>query len=115
MLSFIRRKFIDILIKSLLGNISDIPPSTLTKEQEDGLLSQMWENPTFRKRIADRDAKLIYQMAGGEGMNPEPRDIYALHAGQRVENLLLARDAKAAYTRLAKARETQRIAEEDGL
>lgn len=105
--------FISILIRFLKLNPSDRPKDSLTKEEEDGLLSQMWENPSFRKRIADRDLKLIYSMAGGEGMNPEPRDVYALHAGQRVENLLLARDAKAAFNRLAKQREALARAQED--
>lgn len=77
-------------------------PSQLSREEEDGLLSQLWQNVAFRKWIADRDKKLVYTMSGGEGMAPEPRDKYHLHAGQRVENLLLARDAKAAYNRVVK-------------
>lgn len=99
MIYFVRRWLIYRLVKLLVGTLSDIPKETLTKEAEDGLLSQLWDNPAFRKRIADRDAKLIYTMAGGEGMSPEPRDQYLIHAGQRVENLLLARDAKAAWNR----------------
>ncbi len=108
MVQYIRSKLIDILIKVLLGNISDDSSTLLTKEQEDGLLSQMWENPQFRKRVAQRDAKIIYTMAGGEGFAPEPRDTYTLHAGQRLENLLWARDAKAAYERIKKLNEAKK-------
>lgn len=97
---------ITILIRLLFGNISEFSRTTLTKDAEDGLLAQLWESVAFRKRIADRDAKIIYTMAGGEGLAPEPRDVYAMHLGQRVENLLLARDAKAAYTRTLKSRQT---------
>lgn len=108
-----KRWLIDRLVKSLVGTLSDMPAATLTKEAEDGLLSQLWENPAFRKRVADRDAKLIYTMAGGEGMEPEPRERYLLHAGQRVENLLLARDARAAWNRVQKAVEAKKKLEED--
>jgi len=33
-------------------------------------------------------------------MKPEPRDAYVMHTGQRVENLILAREAKAAFNRI---------------
>ncbi len=100
-----RSWLIGILIRLLLGKQSDFSKQLLTKEEEDGLMSQLWENPQFRNRIAQRDAKIIYTMAGGEGMEPEPRDKYMIHAGQRVENLLLARDAKAAYDRVRRQKE----------
>lgn len=87
----------------LVGDMRDVEKVLLTKEQEDGLLSQMWESPAFRKHIADRDLKLIYMMAGGEGMQPETRDTYMLHAGQRVENLILGRNARAAFVRREKS------------
>ncbi len=98
---------IEKVITSLFENISGFTKVTLTKEEEDGLLSQMWESPAFRKRVAERDAKLLYTMAGGEGLAPEPRADYTLHAGQRVENLLWARDAKAAFMRREKLKEKQ--------
>lgn len=94
-----RKLLLDVLIKLLARELSDIPKETLAKDAYDGFLSQLWQNPGFRKYVADRDAKIIWTMAGGEGLEPEPRDKYALHAGQRVENLLLAREAKAAWTR----------------
>lgn len=91
----------DLLISLLIRLLSlDLPKSEdITQDVEDGLLSQLWQNPAFRKRIADRDKKIVYMMAGGEGMKPEPRDTYSLHAGQRVENLLTARDAKKGHER----------------
>lgn len=95
----------------------DIPKGEdMTQEVEDGLLSQLWQNPAFRNRVAKRDKKIIYELAGGQGMKAEPRDHYVMQTGQRVENLLWASDAKKAYDRvqetakqksaaLAKARE----------
>ena len=95
-----RKLLIDILIKYLQREISDFPKSTLRKEEYDGLLSGLWQNPAFRKYVQDRDAKLIFTLAGSEGMAPEPRDMYTMHTGQRVELLILAREAKQAYTRV---------------
>lgn len=69
------------------------------KEHYDGMLSQLWENPAFRKYVADRDMKLVWTLAGGEGLAAEPRDAYVMHTGQRVELLLLASEAKKAFTR----------------
>ena len=99
MVQYMRKWILDILIKALARELSTIPRETLAKEQYDGFMSQLWQNPAFRKYVADRDAKIVFTMAGGEGMEPEPRDKYAMHAGQRVENLLIAREAKAAWTR----------------
>jgi len=99
-----RNKILDILIGLLERELSDIAPKEqLSKEQYDGLLSQLWQTPAFRKYVADRDAKLIFTLAGSEGMLPEPREAYTLHTGQRVEILILAREAKAAYTRSLKS------------
>jgi hypothetical protein len=99
MIYYMRKRLLDILIKLLERELSDMPKEPLSKEQSDGLLSQMWENPSFRKYVADRDAKLIFTMAGSEGMEPEPRDKYVMHTGQRFEILLLAAEAKKAFNR----------------
>lgn len=72
----------------------------MEKEVYDGLLSQLWQSSAFRQYVQQRDAKLIFTLAGSEGMAPEPRDAYTMHTGQRVELLMLAREAKAAYNRL---------------
>ena len=105
--------FIEILIWALEKYVGVVHSArtSLTKEQEDGLLSQLWQNEAFRKHIADRDLKIIYTMAGGEGMGPEPRETYSLHAGQRIENLVLGRDAKAAFLRLTKRKEQELLVE----
>lgn len=99
-----RNKILDILIRLLQQELSDIPKQTLDKGVYDGMLSQLWQNPAFRKYVQDRDAKLIFTMAGSEGMAPEPRDMYVMHTGQRVELLILAREAKAAWMRNEKSR-----------
>ena len=95
-----RRLIFEFVIRVLQRELSEMPRETLTKEQADGLLSQMWQNPSFRKYVADRDAKLIWTMASGEGLAPEPRDKYLIHFGRRLENLELAREAKQAYNRI---------------
>lgn len=98
MLQFMRRFIVKLLIRLLDRELPNAPKETLTKDAEIGLLAMLWESPAFRKYIADRSSKLIHTMAGGEGMEPEPRDKYHLHAGQRVEILVLAKKAKDAYT-----------------
>lgn len=100
MLHYIRNWLFDILIKYLSRELRGEQVPLLSKEEYDGLFSQLWQTTAFRKYVADRDAKILYTMAGGEGMEPEPRDKYVMHSGQRVENLLLAREAKAAYQRV---------------
>lgn len=99
-----RRWLFEILIRALVKFL-ELDRRFIESEDSDMFLTQMWESPTFRKRLAERDAKLIHQMAGGEGMLPEPRETYLLHAGQRVENLLMGRDAKAAWQRTVKKRQ----------
>lgn len=99
-----RHKILEILIWFLERELSDIPKQTLNKAAYDGMMSQIWQNPAFRKYIQDRDARLIYTLAGSEGMAPEPRDAYTMHTGQRVELLVFAREAKAAWMRSEKNR-----------
>lgn len=96
----IRQIVLSILIKLLARELRETTPDQLGKEQYDGLMSQLWQNPAFRKYVADRDAKIIWALAGGEGFDAEPRETYIRHCGQRVENLILAREAKAAWTRM---------------
>ncbi len=95
----IRRIFFRFLVKILARELSDIPKETLSKEQYDGMLAQLWENPSFRKYAGDRDAKLIFTLASGEGLSPEPREKYLINFGRRIENLELAHEAKQAFNR----------------
>lgn len=99
-----RNLIVKFLIKYLEREISDTPKQTLEKEVYDGMMSQLWQSAAFRKYVQDRDARLIFTMAGSEGMAPEPRDAYTMHTGQRVELLMLAREAKAAWSRLEQGR-----------
>jgi len=98
-----RNKLLDILIGLLERELSDTPKETMEKNVYDGLFSNLWQNPGFRKYVQDRDLKLIFTLAGGEGMAPEPREAYTMHTGQRVELLILAREAKKAYERVEQA------------
>lgn len=99
MIYCMRRLLLDILIRLLEKELSDAPRQILDKETYDGLLGQLWQNPGFRKYVQDRDTRLIFTLAGSEGMAPEPRDAYVMHTGQRVELLILAREAKKASER----------------
>lgn len=99
-----RKWLLDILIGLLERELLEIPKQTLEKEVYDGMMSQLWQSTAFRKYVQDRDAKLIWTLAGGEGLEPEPRDKYTLHAGQRFELLLLAFEAKKAYNRTEQGR-----------
>ena len=107
-----RNWFIEKLIRMLARELSDVPKSTMTKGEYDGMMSQLWQLPAFRKYIQDRDAKLIWTMAGGEGLEPEPRDKYSLHSGQRVELLILGREAKQAYNRIEAQNKQKALAKE---
>lgn len=97
-----RRIIINILIWLIEKDLSTIPRETLTEEQFTGLMSQMWNNIAFQRYVADRDAKLVYTMAGAAGNDPEPRDKHMLKFGQRVEILTLAAKAKACAMCVAK-------------
>lgn len=99
-----RNLIVKILIKYLSRELSDIPKQTLEKEVYDGMMSQLWQSAAFRQYVQNRDARLIFTMAGSEGMLPEPRDAYVLHTGQRVELLLLASEAKKAWNRMDQGR-----------
>jgi hypothetical protein len=102
-----RRFIVKTLIRLLDSELSSVSKELLTKDVETGLLSQLWQNPAFRKYVADRNAKIVFTMAGGEGMEPEPRDKYHLHAGQRVEILLLAKRAKDAFKTVERERQAK--------
>lgn len=96
-----RNKLISLLIWLIERDLSTIPRQTLSEEQYNGLLASLWTNPGFQKYVADRDAKLVYTMAGPAGNDPEPRDRHMLKFGQRVEILLLAGKAKACAMKIA--------------
>lgn len=108
-MSWSKRLLLVICIRVFESSL-DSKSVVLTVEQEDGLLSQMWQNDAFRKYITARNEKIKYMLAGGEGMEPEPRDTYLIHIGQRVENLFFGSKAKLAYERVM-ARGKQKIEE----
>ena len=98
-----RNKIINFLIWLIEKDLSTIPRETLSDEQYNGLLASLWGNPGFQKYVADRNAKLIYTMAGPAGNDPEPRDKHIMKFGQRVEILLLAAKAKACAAQINKS------------
>lgn len=101
-----RKLFIKILIYLLEKDLLEVKRATMTEEQENKMFAQIWDLPTFRNYILDRNTKIVYNLAGGDGINPEPRDKYLMKLGQRVEILILANKAKSAYNRrLALAKE----------
>lgn len=95
-MKWLRNGLIALLIKILEKDLrSDLIINGLTEEQYRGLLSQLWDNPAFRKYLGERETKIVFAIAGVAGNEPEPRDKTRIYYGQRVENLVLAARAKA--------------------
>lgn len=92
-------RLIRIFIWLFEKRLSGIEKTSLTQEQSDGLLAMLWDNPSFRNYIKDRNEVLIRSIAGIAGQEVEPRDKTRLVLGQRFENLTLGAKAKAAATR----------------
>lgn len=105
----LKRLFFHIAVRYLERGLFEGPRPQLSQQEFDGLLSQLWQNLAFRTYVADRNGKLIFTLSGGEGMEPEPRDAYLKHSGQRVENLLLASKAKAAYERVSRSHKDKEV------
>lgn len=99
MRSMIKEGIVAWCIRFLERGMIDVPYETLSKEQNDGLLSQLWDVPAFRNYVKERNAKLIYTIAGTAGSEPEPRDRTRLLMGQRVEILVLGARARTAAAR----------------
>ncbi len=70
----LRKLLIRLLIRYFERDIHEFPEPKLSKEEWDTMMSGLWQSPAFRKYLQDRDSKLIFTMAGSEGMAPEPRD-----------------------------------------
>ena len=104
-MKWLRNKLIYLLIWFIEKELAKIPNEVLQEEQTAGLMSQLWYNQAFRNYILDRDRKLIWTIAGGAGMDPEPRDKYLMKFGQRVELLILAARCKSYAERKVKDRE----------
>jgi hypothetical protein len=102
---------IKLLIKWIERDL-DYSREILTEEQRNGLFSTLFDNPAFRNYIKERDEKLIWTIAGGAGLAPEPRDKYAQKFGQRVEILLLASKAKACWVKRGKDLEQKKLEEQ---
>lgn len=98
----LKNKLINILIWLIEKDLSTIPRQNLTDDQMVAMMAGLWTNPGFQKYVADRNAKLVYTMAGPAGNDPEPRDKHMLKFGQRVEILTLAAKAKACAVKLSK-------------
>lgn len=98
-MSFLYKKLSAFFLWYQDKELAILPKEQLSEEQYNGLLSQLWDNPAFRKYIADRNAKLIYYMAGEPALAPEPREKLLQKYGQRIELLELGAKAKAAAAR----------------
>ena len=101
--SIIKEKFLVTCIRFLERELLKAPTETLSQEQTDGLLATLWDNAAFRNFLKERNAKLVYNIAGIAGSEVEPRDKTRLMLGQRVENLVLAAKTKHAALRRDKA------------
>lgn len=63
----------------------------------DEWLADNWGHPGFRAYVAERDAKIVRQLAGGDQLvAAEHRKVWQM-TGQRTEMLLLGQRAKTAF------------------
>lgn len=93
------------LLIRVLTRWLDVPTAPKDQQVED-FLAGAWMSPGFRKYVANRDAKIVRQLAGGDGMTERTRDDYIRFIGQRAENLILGAQAKKAF--LAQERESRK-------
>jgi hypothetical protein len=103
-----RNRLIALLIWLIEKELSTVPRETLSEEQVNGLFATLWDNPAFRNYISERNAKLVYTIAGYPGNEPEPRDKFHQKYGQRVENLILGSKAKLAAAKRDNVRELKK-------
>lgn len=89
-----------LLIKLLIRYL-DIPPTPKDQRTEE-FLAGAWQSVGFRAYIANRQERLIYELAGGSGLTEKTRDEYIRFMGQRLENLSLGLQAKNAHAKKEK-------------
>lgn len=87
------RAYLLKLLFHLLDTASDVD----SNDQMDQWLADNWGHPGFRAYVAQRDAKIVRNLAGGDQLTvSEPRKAWQM-TGQRVEILVLGRNAKKAF------------------
>lgn len=89
------------LLIRLLTRYLDIPVVPKDKRTDD-FLAGAWQSVGFREYIANRQERIIYELAGGSGLNEKTRDEYIRFMGQRLENLTLGLHAKNAHAKKEK-------------
>jgi len=94
------------IARALLFFLDDLPTGEMTKEQEYGLLSQLYQNDSFRKYLKEREEYLIKNGMERfiEGKLQETHGF----AGQIVEVNTMLHRCKAAYNYMQKSR-TDRV------
>lgn len=87
------RGYLIKLLFYLIDTASDVD----TNDQMDKWLADNWGHPGFRAYVAQRDAKIVRNLAGGDQLvTSEPKKAWQM-TGQRVEILVLGRNAKKAF------------------
>lgn len=109
----LKKFLLRLAIRLIEADLRETPPQAMTEDQREGMLASLWDNPAFRNYIADRNTKLVYNIAGYAGSEPEPRDKTRLMYGQRVENLVLAAKAKSCAKKRDELREKNKTKEKE--
>ena len=105
-MNYIQRKLTSYLLRSHQKDILNIK-KTLTKQEEDLLLSSLWQNQSFRNWIVARENALCLNMAN-ELKKPSDEEYIALY-GRRLEVMSLQQITKLAYNRRQKELEKKKV------
>jgi hypothetical protein len=94
--------FIRAFLIRLLFRLIDTIDARHDEKMMQVWLSMSWQDQGFKNYVAERDKKMVRELAGGIGMATRKRDEYVQMIGQRFELLRFAHVAKLAYEKRKK-------------
>lgn len=100
------KKLLQLLLKELNLTVQSKDDDT------EKWLAAAWMTPGFRKYLAYREGRLIYELAGGSNISEVGREAYIRQIGGRLEILALGVHAKKAYQRQQKKKDADNSANE---
>lgn len=95
-MNYLKRKLFSYLFRDFQKELSTLK-GTLSKQEEDLLLSGMWQNQVFRNYVVSQETALTIAMAN-DGKKPSDEEYLILY-GRRMELLHLYNLARLAYNR----------------
>jgi len=75
----------------------DIPETRVDEIIIRNWQANTWSDPGFQAYARERQQTFLKLLSSGAGLEPLPRDNYAIKFGQRVEALLLIAKCKKAF------------------